>query len=79
MRRSLVAALALAPIAWSLVPTAPAVSPKMPQGELIVRSECFGGHEEESVVHPSPPRGQSGGAARAPSSPPPESSRSTTS
>jgi Ca-activated chloride channel family protein len=48
MRRSLVAALALAPVAYTLLPSAPAApAPRFPQGELIIREECFGGGVEE--------------------------------
>jgi Ca-activated chloride channel family protein len=74
MRRPLVAALALAPLAWTLVPAAPAVAPRMPQGDLIVRSDCFASSEEEGARGPAaaaPPVGGSNrGAGLASSAPP---------
>jgi Ca-activated chloride channel family protein len=86
MRRSLVVLLAVAPVVYTLLPSAPAApSAKFPQGQLIVRPECFGGMDYEggASLGLQPPGGQGygsagskrkgsvAGPASAPSAPPP--------
>jgi Ca-activated chloride channel family protein len=71
MRRSLLAVLALSPLAAAFLPDAPAASTKAPAGALIVRPECFGSMEYEGGNYGGPAKRKVGGASSGAYPPPP--------